>query len=213
MQALLLRFLENGEIQAVGSDESAGARRRSRGRRDQSQSERSGRRRPVPRGPALSAAGHPSARAASSRAARRRPGADDSTFSPVPNGRWSFTDEALRALRAIPLAGQRPRTAECRRTAGLAVDDRSSSASSISRWRCATRPAPLKPLVDRRRQVADDLYDALVKQGASFWEHVYPMFLARDITRHDLRELVRRGLRESARPLQVAAQAVWHAEQ
>jgi hypothetical protein len=26
---------------------------------------------------------------------------------------------------------------------------------------------------------------------------VYPMFLARDITRHDLRQLVRRGLRES----------------
>ena len=55
----------------------------------------------------------------------------------------------------------------------------------------------MTPLADRRRQVADDLYDALVKQGASFWEHVYPMFLARDITRHDLRELVRRGLRES----------------
>ena len=55
----------------------------------------------------------------------------------------------------------------------------------------------VKPLVDRRRQVADELYDALVSQGASFWEHVYPMFLARDITRHDLRELVRRGLRES----------------
>ena len=55
----------------------------------------------------------------------------------------------------------------------------------------------LTPVGDRRRQVADELYDALVKQGASFWEHVYPMFLARDITRHDLRELVRRGLRES----------------
>jgi two-component system NtrC family response regulator len=58
-------------------------------------------------------------------------------------------------------------------------------------------PQPLTPRVDRRRQVADDLYDALVKQGSSFWEHVYPMFLARDITRHDLRELVRRGLSES----------------
>ena len=55
----------------------------------------------------------------------------------------------------------------------------------------------IAPLDDRRRQVADDLYDALVTQGASFWEHVYPMFLARDITRHDLRQLVRRGLRES----------------
>ena len=56
----------------------------------------------------------------------------------------------------------------------------------------------LAPAVDRRRQVADDLYDALVRNnGASFWAHVYPMFLARDITRHDVRELVRRGLRES----------------
>jgi transcriptional regulator with PAS, ATPase and Fis domain len=58
-------------------------------------------------------------------------------------------------------------------------------------------PGLLAPVEDRRRQVADDLYDALVRQKASFWEHVYPMFLARDITRHDLRELVRRGLRES----------------
>jgi hypothetical protein len=55
----------------------------------------------------------------------------------------------------------------------------------------------MTPLADRRRQVADDLYDAMVKQGASFWDHVYPMFLARDITRQDVRELVRRGLRES----------------
>jgi len=57
--------------------------------------------------------------------------------------------------------------------------------------------ALLVPRVDRRRQVADDLYDALTRQGASFWDHVYPMFLARDITRHDVRELVRRGLRET----------------
>ena len=55
----------------------------------------------------------------------------------------------------------------------------------------------MAPLDDRRRQVADELYDALVTQGASFWEHVHSMFLARDITRHDLRQLVRRGLRES----------------
>ena len=58
-------------------------------------------------------------------------------------------------------------------------------------------PQPVGPRDDRRRQVADELYDAVVKQGVSFWEHVYPMFLARDITRHDLRELVRRSLRES----------------
>jgi DNA-binding NtrC family response regulator len=48
---------------------------------------------------------------------------------------------------------------------------------------------------ERRRQVADDLYDALVTGGYSFWEHIYPTFLDRGITRHDVRELIVRGLR------------------
>ena len=60
-----------------------------------------------------------------------------------------------------------------------------------------TVPQVVKPIDDRGRQIADDLFDAVVRQGAAFWQHVYPMFLARDITRHDLRELVRLGLRES----------------
>ena len=50
------------------------------------------------------------------------------------------------------------------------------------------------PLSERRRQVADELYQALVHGGYSFWEHIHPLFLSRDITRHDIRELVRRGL-------------------
>ena len=103
------------------------------------------------------------------------------------------------------------RFGRCRNTGGRATS--ASSGTSSNSWcgcrrgassgsstfpsRCAANPALLTPIADRRSRVADDLYDALVKQGASFWEHVYPMFLARDITRHDLRELVRRGLRES----------------
>jgi transcriptional regulator with PAS, ATPase and Fis domain len=47
---------------------------------------------------------------------------------------------------------------------------------------------------ERRRQTADDLYTAIVSGGYSFWDHIYPLFLSRDITRHDIRELVRRGL-------------------
>jgi transcriptional regulator with PAS, ATPase and Fis domain len=53
----------------------------------------------------------------------------------------------------------------------------------------------LLPTRERRRQVADDLYDALVTGGYSFWNHIHPIFLQRDITRHDIRELVVRGLR------------------
>jgi transcriptional regulator with PAS, ATPase and Fis domain len=52
----------------------------------------------------------------------------------------------------------------------------------------------LLPARERRRQVADELYNAIVTAGYSFWDHIYPLFLSRDITRHDMRELVRRGL-------------------
>jgi transcriptional regulator with PAS, ATPase and Fis domain len=52
----------------------------------------------------------------------------------------------------------------------------------------------LVPARERRRQVADELYNAIVTAGYSFWDHIYPLFLSRDITRHDMRELVRRGL-------------------
>jgi DNA-binding NtrC family response regulator len=53
----------------------------------------------------------------------------------------------------------------------------------------------LLPQRERRRQTADELYDALVSGGYSFWEHIHPIFLSRDITRHDVRELIVRGLR------------------
>ena len=47
---------------------------------------------------------------------------------------------------------------------------------------------------ERRRQLADDLYKSLTEGTVSFWEHVHPLFLARDLTRRDIRDLVGRGL-------------------
>jgi len=47
---------------------------------------------------------------------------------------------------------------------------------------------------ERRAQVADQLFDALLSGSCSFWEHIHPLFLDRDLTRHDLRELVKKGL-------------------
>jgi hypothetical protein len=47
---------------------------------------------------------------------------------------------------------------------------------------------------ERRRQLADDLFERLVNGTVSFWGHIHPLFLNRDITRHDLREILRRGL-------------------
>jgi transcriptional regulator with GAF, ATPase, and Fis domain len=50
------------------------------------------------------------------------------------------------------------------------------------------------PNVERRRQVGDQFYEGLVSGTYAFWEHVYNLFLQRDLTRRDLRHIVRKGL-------------------
>jgi transcriptional regulator with PAS, ATPase and Fis domain len=56
---------------------------------------------------------------------------------------------------------------------------------------------PTLPVQDRRRQTGDALFEGLVSREYTFWERVHPLFLNRDITRHDLRHLIRRGLSTS----------------
>jgi transcriptional regulator with GAF, ATPase, and Fis domain len=51
---------------------------------------------------------------------------------------------------------------------------------------------------ERRKQIADFLYEGLVTGSYSFWEHVYPMFINRDITRADVMALVRQALSETS---------------
>ncbi len=48
------------------------------------------------------------------------------------------------------------------------------------------------------RPVADVLYDQMVKEGQSFWSVVYAPFISRDLTREDLRALVKKGLERTA---------------
>jgi transcriptional regulator with PAS, ATPase and Fis domain len=52
----------------------------------------------------------------------------------------------------------------------------------------------VKPVNERRRQLADHLFETLSSGSHSFWGDVYPMFINRDITRADLIGLVRQAL-------------------
>ena len=54
-----------------------------------------------------------------------------------------------------------------------------------------------KPKRERRRTVADDLYRRLIEERESFWTVVYPLYMQREITRGHVRDLVRKGLEES----------------
>jgi DNA-binding NtrC family response regulator len=51
--------------------------------------------------------------------------------------------------------------------------------------------------VEPTTSVPDTLFDRLVTGGESFWQAVYEPFMARDITRNDLRALIRLGLKHT----------------
>jgi DNA-binding NtrC family response regulator len=195
MQALLLRFLENGEIQAVGSDQSearvdvrvvAATNRKLEDlvAAGQFREDLLYRLRVIHlHVPPL----------------RERPEdvqAVTKHFLDRAGRPLEFSEDALRAFQRYRWPGNvRELMNVVEQLLWLASDGTVGIEQLPMSMR--TGPGGVAPVNDRRRQVADDLYDALVKQGASFWEYVYPMFLARDITRNDLRELVKRGLQES----------------
>jgi hypothetical protein len=64
-----------------------------------------------------------------------------------------------------------------------------------SEIRAARTTSPLR-FRERRRTIADDLYRR-VKEGESFWTSVYPLYMQREITKGNVREVVRRGLEEA----------------
>jgi two-component system NtrC family response regulator len=54
-----------------------------------------------------------------------------------------------------------------------------------------------KPQQERRRTVADDLFAKLVDGRESFWTAVYPLYMNREITKGNMRDLIHRGLAEA----------------
>jgi transcriptional regulator with PAS, ATPase and Fis domain len=196
MQALLLRFLENGELQAVGADHSeARVDVRVIAATNRNLSE-------------MVAAGHfredlfYRLRVIHLHVAPLRERPEDvqailKASLQRANRPLTFADDALQAFLRYRWPGNvRELLNGVEQLLWLTPD----GTVAMEHLPIAMRTAPGQATAvqdSHGGDVADELYDALVKQGASFWEYVYPMFLARDITRNDLRQLVRRGLRES----------------
>jgi two-component system response regulator AtoC len=55
----------------------------------------------------------------------------------------------------------------------------------------------VRPKGERRRTVVDDLYKLLREDRQSFWTAVYPLYMQREITRDHVRDVVRKGLEEA----------------
>jgi transcriptional regulator with PAS, ATPase and Fis domain len=192
MQALLLRFLENGEIQAVGSDSSLA-------RADVRVVAATNRNLPD-----LIAGGqfredlwyrlrviHLHVPPLRERVEDIRPLAN--YFVSRTGRNIGLAEEVLKLLERYRWPGNvRELQNVIEQTVWLAPGDTVRSEHLPTQMQ--TTSQTILPARERRTQVADELYQALVVSGYSFWEHIYPLFLSRDITRHDMRELIRRGL-------------------
>ena len=98
--------------------------------------------------------------------------------------------------------GQRDLDATARTQIGawIADEDRGALRVAIAKDP-ATTVRSQEPTTDRpnerRRTVADDLYQRLVEKRESFWSAVYTLYMDREITRGTVREVIRQGLEES----------------
>ena len=108
-----------------------------------------------------------------------------------------FSPEALGALTAYAWPGNVrelrnvvERVVVNARGTTLALDDLPSEVR-------ARQSVLERPVRERRRTVGDELYKRLVHGGECFWAAVYPLYMQREITRNNVRELVRKGLEDA----------------
>jgi len=192
MQALLLRFLENGEIQSVGSDASSqrvDVRVVAATNRNLAEMVSSGQFREdlLYRLRVIHLHVPP---------LRERP--EDvqllvKEFINASQRPVRFSESALRVLEQYRWPGN---VRELQNVVEQMVWMTESDVIEAEQLPAAlrTQSQTVLSMRERRCQVADQLYQALVNGGYSFWQHIYPLFLSRDVTRHDIRQLVRRGL-------------------
>jgi hypothetical protein len=60
-------------------------------------------------------------------------------------------------------------------------------------------------LPEHRQTTADELYRLLTEDGRCFWTTVYPLYMQREITRANVRDLVRKALEETCGSYRVVA--------
>ena len=201
MQGLLLRFLETGELQKVGADRVVGrVNVRVIAATNRNLREMIGQG-TFPRGSVLPAQRHSPDRAAAARSTRGHSLADQPFPRPFRRLRQRRRARDLSrgdaAAHRLSLARKRPRARERRR----ACRGHESRRDDPGRRPAARNPAATRDHVPPQEgtppTVADDLYLRLLQERESFWTVVYPLYMQREITRSNVRDLVRKGLEEA----------------
>src|SRR3989454_10209362 len=194
MQALLLRFLENGEIQQVGSDSivtRADVRVVAATNRDLGRMVLDGQFREDLLYRIKVAHLHvPPLRE------RREdiPALVEHAIGRL-GSHCAITPDAMQVLQRYPWPGNVRELQNVVEQVISVADQPHVSVNDLPRALVASALGTVTRSRERRRQIADDLYQSLISGEYDFWNHVQTLFLNRDITRRDLRETIQRGLR------------------
>ena len=103
------------------------------------------------------------------------------------------TPDAVNALTAYPWPGNAYASSGMSQSDSRCGVERDESVSTCCRSRSLASGAPVaaSPAAVVVPSGSQMILDRILNDGASFWAEVYEPFMARDITRHDVRELVR----------------------
>jgi DNA-binding NtrC family response regulator len=105
------------------------------------------------------------------------------------------SEEALTLLEAYPWPGNvRELQNVVEQLVALTASDTISVDELPPSIVVSGQPGHAYPKRERRRRVADELYEGLVTGGLNFWNDVHSTFTSRDLTRNDIRQLFRRAL-------------------
>jgi transcriptional regulator with PAS, ATPase and Fis domain len=108
-----------------------------------------------------------------------------------------FTDEAMTALCDYPWPGNVRELENVIERVVVNISHETAELSSLPLEVQSGGHLALRPKRERRRSIADELYRRLREDHESFWTVVYPLYMRRDITRDNVREIVRRGLEDA----------------
>jgi transcriptional regulator with GAF, ATPase, and Fis domain len=108
-----------------------------------------------------------------------------------------FSDEAMHTLTTYPWPGNVRELENAIERLVVHCREEVATREHLPRDIRTGVEAMTRPPQERRRSVADDLYERMAKGRQSFWTAVYPLYMRREITRANVRDLVRMGLQET----------------
>jgi len=106
----------------------------------------------------------------------------------------TFTEQAMRLVEVYRWPGNVRELQNVVEQLASLVRDRAVEPSDLPAAVSSRPLGPVEVLHDRRRTIVGEIYDGLTSGELHFWEDVHRLFTNRDLTRNDLRQLIRRGL-------------------